>query len=313
MKIHLDTDLGCDPDDAAALALLLGRPEVDLVAITTCLDHGGRRAGCAAHILELAHRPDVPVVAGAAATLAGARHDPLVEDRRHWPTPVTPRPAPLGAAVSRLERSIEEGATIATIGPVTNLAVLERRSPGRLDGVPVVLMGGWVEGPTEGYPPWGPERDWNLQCDPEAAEVVLRSGADLTLVTIPATVGVSVRRAQLPRLRAAGPLGTLLADQLAAWGADHNLEVLGRVHDLLPDDLTAFHWDPVTCAVALGWPGATTASAAVRAVRVDGGLRWSRDPGGRAVRHVTDIDAAAFDEMWVAAVEVASRRPLSTG
>ena len=40
MPIHLDTDLGGDPDDACALAMLLGWPDVELVGITTTADPG---------------------------------------------------------------------------------------------------------------------------------------------------------------------------------------------------------------------------------------------------------------------------------
>ena len=40
MRIHLDTDLGGDPDDACALAMLLGWPEVEMVGITTTTDPG---------------------------------------------------------------------------------------------------------------------------------------------------------------------------------------------------------------------------------------------------------------------------------
>src|SRR6266496_3167863 len=49
MRIHLDTDLGGDPDDTCALAMLLGWPGVELVGITTTIDPGGRRAGCVGH------------------------------------------------------------------------------------------------------------------------------------------------------------------------------------------------------------------------------------------------------------------------
>ena len=56
MKIHLDTDLGGDPDDACALSMLLAWPEIELVGVTTNLDVGGERAGCVRRILELAGR-----------------------------------------------------------------------------------------------------------------------------------------------------------------------------------------------------------------------------------------------------------------
>lgn len=65
MRLHIDTDLGGDPDDACALAMVLGWPDVDLVRITTTADPDGLRAGYVAHVLELVGRMDIPVAAGA--------------------------------------------------------------------------------------------------------------------------------------------------------------------------------------------------------------------------------------------------------
>src|SRR6266536_5765741 len=73
MRIHLDTDLGGDPDDACALAMLLGWPGVEVVGITTTIDPGGRRAGCVAHCLQLAGRDDIGVAAGAGVSLTTLR------------------------------------------------------------------------------------------------------------------------------------------------------------------------------------------------------------------------------------------------
>jgi inosine-uridine nucleoside N-ribohydrolase len=83
MRIHLGTDLGGDPDDACALAMLLGWPGVELVGITTTIDPGGRRAGCVAHCLKLAGRDDIPVAAGAGVSLTTLRRaDPTQHRRR---------------------------------------------------------------------------------------------------------------------------------------------------------------------------------------------------------------------------------------
>jgi purine nucleosidase len=122
VRIHLDTDLGGDTDDACALAMLLGWPEAEITGITTVADPGGRRAAYVAHLLHLAGRDDIPLAAGAevSATTLG-RADP-VDDERHWPASVTPRPAPPGAALDLLERSLATGATLVAIGPYTNLA-----------------------------------------------------------------------------------------------------------------------------------------------------------------------------------------------
>ena len=80
-------------------------------------------------------------------------------------------------------------ATIVAIGPYTNLALLRRKlGPGRLDQVPVVVMGGWVGPPRTGLPKWGPNKDWNVQCDTEAA-VMVSGVSRLTMVALPATLG----------------------------------------------------------------------------------------------------------------------------
>jgi len=137
MRIHLDTDLGGDTDDACALAMLLGWPEAEITGITTVADPGGRRAAYVAHLLRLAGRDDIPLAAGAevSATTLG-RADP-VDDERHWPASVTPRPSPPGAALDLLERSLDTGATLVAIGPYTNLALLEISRIGSLHRQPV--------------------------------------------------------------------------------------------------------------------------------------------------------------------------------
>jgi purine nucleosidase len=304
MRIHLDTDLGGDTDDACALAMLLGRPEAEITGITTVADPGGRRAAYVAHLLRLAGRDDIPLAAGAAvsATTLG-RADP-VDDERHWPASVTPRPSPPGAALDLLERSLDTGATLVAIGPYTNLALLEISRIGSLRQQPVVVMGGWVEPPAPGLPRWGPEMDFNVQWDTRAAEVVAAT-ARLTMVTLPATLNAHLRRADLPRLRAAGPLGQLLARQSEAHAETYQMEKLGRDHSGLPDDLLNFQYDPVACAVALGWSGATVEDIRVRPLRMDDVLSFQPHSEGRSTRVVLDVDGAAFRETWLSAVEAA--------
>ena len=304
MRIHLDTDLGGDTDDACALAMLLGWPEAEITGITTVADPGGRRAAYVAHLLHLVGRDDIPLAAGAevSATTLG-RADP-VDDERHWPASVTPRPAPPGAALDPLERSLDTGATLVAIGPYTNLALLEISRIGSLRRQPVVVMGGWVEPPAPGLPRWGPEMDFNVQWDTRAAEVVAAT-ARLTMVTLPATLSAHLRRADLPRLRAAGPLGQLLARQSEAHAETYQMEKLGRDNTGLPDDLLNFQYDPVACAVALGWSGATVEDIRVRPLRTDDVLSFQPHPDGRSTRVVLDVDGAAFRETWLSAVEAA--------
>jgi inosine-uridine nucleoside N-ribohydrolase len=306
VRIHLDTDLGGDPDDACALAMLLGWPDVELVAITTAVDPGGRRAGYVTHCLQLAGRDDIPVAAGAEVSLTTLRSaDPITGDERYWPVTVPPRPSPPGAALDLLEQSIEGGATVAAIGPWTNLALLEVVRPGRLGRVPVVVMGGWIKPPADGLPAWGPEMDWNVQFDTQAAKILAATTSELTLVTLPVTLKAHLRAADLPRLAASGPLGALLARQGEAHGEDSRMAELGRAHAGLPDDLLNFHYDPVACAVAVGWTGAVIQELRLRPVLEGGVLRFQPSEGERLMRVVAELDGTSFTDTWLAAVEAA--------
>jgi len=304
MLVHLDTDLGGDTDDACALALLLGQASVELAGITTVADRTGRRAAYTRHCLRLAGRDGIPVTAGAGRSMTTLQSaEPVTGDERYWPAGLPCCPAPPGAALDLLHRNIERGATLVAIGPWTNLALLEIARPGSLSRAPVVATGGWT-GLADGLPPWGPEMDFNVQQDTRAAEIVAAT-ADLTLVPLPVTLTAQLRAADLPRLRASGPLGELLARQGEAHGRDFQMTQLGRFHAGLPDDLLNFHYDPVACAVALGWPGATVAETRLQLVR-DDELAWFR-PGtaGRPMRMLTDLDPGSFTEYWLNAVEAA--------
>lgn len=306
MRLHIDTDLGGDPDDACALAMVLGWPGCEVVGITTTADPDGQRAGYVARVLQLAGREEIPVAAGAGRSLTtGEPMGGIPDHARYWGEPPVPaHPGPPEAAAAALDRSIDLGATIVAIGPYTNLARLEADRPGRLAAASVVAMGGWVHPPKPGMPAWGPKRDWNVQADTRAARVLVGSTA-LTLSTLPATLPAALRGAQLPRLAASGPLGAALARQSTAYGEDNQLGALGRAHPGLPDDLVNFHWDPVACAVALAWPGAVVQEMSLRPALSGDVLRFQPDQAGTPVRVLTHVDSDAFAETWIAAVEAA--------
>lgn len=310
MLVHLDTDFAGNTDDACALAMLLGWPDVEISGITTTADPDGRRAAYVERFLELAGRTHIAVEAGAGASLTtGLPMGDLPDHATYWGGgPVTARPAAVDAAVGLMAGSVERGATVVAIGPYTNLGLLEDAHRGALSQVPVVVMGGWVSPPADGMPSWGPERDWNVQCDTRAAVTVLRASADLTLATLPGTLGAHLRERDVERLAASGSIGRLLARQGRAHAAEHDVAQLGRSHAALPDDLLNFHFDPAACAVALGWPGADVQTMALEPVLEGEVLRFAPSDEGRAVRVVVGLDGPAFADLWLTAVEVADRR-----
>jgi hypothetical protein len=67
--------------------------------------------------------------------------------------------------------------------------------------------------------------------------------------------------------------------------------------------LLNFHYDPVTCAVALGWSGVTIEEMSPKPELEHGIVQFRRTDAGRPTRVVTDVDGHEFSETWLEAVE----------
>jgi inosine-uridine nucleoside N-ribohydrolase len=301
MKIHLDTDIGGDIDDLCALAMVLKWPGAELIGVTTVSDDQGKRAGYAKYALEMAGRGDIPVAAGADVSMHQYRWWPgLPDEAAYWPEPIPPHPTSLEEALSLLERSIEQGAAIAAIGPFTNLALLERRSPGILGDANLYLMGGYVFPPREGFPAWGREMDYNVQADARSALYVLER-SNPTLITLSVTVETALRRSYFERLRHGGPLARLLARQAEAFARDEQMETkYGQACEGLPDDIINFLHDPLACAIALGWnEGVETARLPLLTKINEGWLNQDLADAGTQTRIVTRVDGIKFSDLWL--------------
>jgi pyrimidine-specific ribonucleoside hydrolase len=174
----VDTDPGVD--DAFAIALAARHPDVELLGVTAV--HGNVRldqtAANALRVLALTERSDVPVAAGAARPLvashehrAGSIHGPDGLGGRSTELPEHPVGLDRRRAVSLMAdllEAAEEPVTIATIGPLSNLAALLAGHPDAKSTIDrVVLMGGSLSGGND-----SPAAEFNVWCDPEAARRV---------------------------------------------------------------------------------------------------------------------------------------------
>ncbi len=97
--------------------------------------------------------------------------------------------------------------------------------------------------------------DWNVQQDSVASRILM-TRCRPTLVPLSVSLRVHLREVDLPKLESGGALARLLARQARAHGQMYGMEELARRHAALPDDLLNFQYDPLACAVAVGWPGA---------------------------------------------------------
>lgn len=220
LDLILDTDIGDDVDDALALALICNSPELNLIGVTTVFRDAPRRAILATEVLRLFERGDVPVHAGVSRPLLQTwddiPHGGAQLGRQFEMLDPNLKP-PAGAhAVDFLAQKINEYSnrgeklTIAAIGPLTNIALLFARYPETIAQCKVLLMGGQ----------WGKRfTEWNILCDPEAAAMVFRASADLTMVGLDVTLRCVLSDAQVAQLRGADtPRAIFLADLIALWG-----------------------------------------------------------------------------------------------
>jgi purine nucleosidase len=291
-RVVLDTDLGTDVDDALALALLLGSPEVELLGVTTVYGDTDLRARATSRLLELAGVPDpgssggLPVRAGASTPLSGAEvwwagHEgTLLGDL----TTATTTPPAAGAAaaddaadwLAATAAAAPGEVDLLAIGPLTQVATALRRHP-RLAGDlrSLVVMGGRWDGALtdEGLV----EDEHNLRSDAVAAAEVLTCGAPTLVVGLETTQRVRLEAADVERIAAAGPLGGALAAQVRQWWEFWD-EPWGVPHD------------PVT-ALLLVEPGVLEIGPPGR-VEVDGrgAVVHVPDPAG-TVRVAVGVDA----------------------
>lgn len=64
-----------------------------------------------------------------------------------------------------------------------------------------------------------------------------------------------------------------------------------------------FHWDPLTCAAALGWDGITTENRRLETQIENGIITFEPSPTGRMTKVAVNADGAAFAEQFAMCVE----------
>jgi len=218
-KIIIDTDPG--QDDAIAILLALASPvEIDVLGLTAvagnvplALTHKNARIIC-----ELAGKTNVPVYAGCDTPLKR----PLVTaEHVHGKTgldgPSLPAPTMAlaeGHAVDFIIdtlRSHDAGTvTLCPLGPLTNIATAFAKAPDIIARVQeIILMGG-------AYFEVGnitPTAEFNIYVDPEAADIVFKSGAPIVVMPLDVTHKVLVTKQRNDAFRALGTkVGSAVAD-----------------------------------------------------------------------------------------------------
>lgn len=191
-KIIIDTDPG--QDDAVAILLALASPELQVLGITAVagnvplpLTERNARIVC-----ELAGRADVPVFAGCdrplGRDLVTAEH---VHGKSGLDGPVLPDPTMALKAQHAVDFIIDtlrdqppHSVILCPLGPLTNIAMALEKAPDIATRIrQIVLMGG-------AYFEVGnitPAAEFNIYVDPQAADIVFKSGVDIVVMPLDVT------------------------------------------------------------------------------------------------------------------------------
>lgn len=191
-QILIDTDLGDDVDDAAALIMALNSPELDIIGITTVYQDTLARAEMVSELCGMYGRPDIPVCPGFGLPLI-ERPDmtakPVQYDILSQKRPV-PRECDGAEFILQAVREHPD-VTIVAMGAMTNLAAAFHRAPDVMKSVPILAMGGVFDSSLP---------EWNIKCDPEAARIVTDLSGHLTMFGLDVTKYCRIENALLDEI-----------------------------------------------------------------------------------------------------------------
>ncbi|WP_435260048.1 nucleoside hydrolase [Thioclava sp. FR2] len=219
-KIIIDTDPG--QDDAVAILLALASPE-DIDVLGICAVAGNVPLALternARIICELSGHRETRVFAGCEKPIsrnlvtAEHVHGKTGLDGPQLADPTMPLQEQHGVdfIIETLRREPAHTVTLCPLGPLTNIATAMQRAPDIIDRIQqIVLMGG-------AYFEVGnitPAAEFNIYVDPQAADIVFKSGVPLVVMPLDVTHKALTNRKRVEAFRA---LGTEPGRMVAEW------------------------------------------------------------------------------------------------
>jgi pyrimidine-specific ribonucleoside hydrolase len=302
IPVVLDADMAMD--DIGALFYLARHPGIDLRAITV---NGVAFAHCdggvrnALGLLEVAGAPEIPVSCGREEAYPGGT--PAPDDWRKSADNLYGAQVRTGGRVADGRPAAELLAdtirttpgeiVVVAIGPLTNLAEAFQADPTLAGQIKeIIIMGGAMDAPgnVADGDPTNQVAEWNIIADPMAADIVMASGAPITLVPLDATNDVPFTRGFYERLRADAltrpAVFTYNLMYMNQWWLDGGM----------------YWWDTLAAAVVTD-PDLVTMEQMALDVVTDGGAEMGRTieaPGGSPARVAVAADRQRFEALFLA-------------
>jgi len=320
-KIIFDTDFAYIPqDDAMALLFVLNCPELQILGITTVAGNKSLNVAVAdsLKVLELTGRTEIPVYRGAAG--------PLMHDKTEWDVKRhggwyanDPAPAPPGgfakkkaeatSAIDFLVNTVMQNpgqVTILAIGPLTNIAMAMRMEPAFAGNVKqLVIMGGAIASQPDGGGNHTPNAEFNFYVDPEAAQVVLRSGIPIVLSTLNVSRKAKFTKEWYDKIVAVDTPATRMIKERMGPGFEKSPERAGLMYDQIAAVTLV---DPTLMKTVDLYVDVDVNHAANYGVSVGAPQPWPGGEGAKKMAVQVDLDWEKFIRLYVERVTRSSPR-----
>lgn len=298
-KILLDTDPGID--DAAAIAIALTDDQFDVKLLTTVAGNvsADKTSANALKLVEFfGMQNKVQVAAGAGQPLLkpfeDASHVHGESGMPGWDFPaLKTKPLAKHAVVAMRDTlmSSNEPLTLVLTGAYTNAALLFRTYPEVKTKISrIVVMGGSL-----GYGNMTSAAEFNVYTDPHAAKVVFESGLPIVMIGLDVTMKALLTNKNIERLSTLNETGKMLQSLISYY------KDAGEAGKPMHDVNTLFYLArPEAFKLTDYWVDVVTDGYAAGETVAD--VRRVSHNGATNVSVATDIDAAAFNEWFMAEI-----------
>ena len=239
VPIVYDTDLGEDIDDLYALYLALFHPRIKVLAVTTVHGDTQAKARLAKKVLRLAGCPAIPVGAGIGISKARQERGQTLDDAKRSASHVKyvteadeewdrTYPSARDVIAEALSESPDPVALVGE-GALSNLAEavenVDKASREKIRAIAV--MGGETQ---------SAKIEYNVACDPEAADRVLNCGLLVLMATYYLTAQLKMTMQEVDEHfgQSGNPIHRVLAECTRLWAPRRGKKAGPVLYDLVP-------------------------------------------------------------------------------
>jgi inosine-uridine nucleoside N-ribohydrolase len=310
--------LDCDPgnDDTFAIILAATHPKINLLGISTTFGNAGLEATSlnACKVLYASGIDGIVVLKGATEPLcesAAIKGTSISGEEIHGENglgtkrlPIPPTKPLEDNAILYMYNTIMKSpdkVRLVGTGALTNIALLLKVFPDVKKNIDeIVFMGGSIY-----YGNKTPSAEYNIACDPEAAEIVCQCGAKVVMIPLEVTLTTMVSKEIKQRIRNMGTAYSDICLELLDFYAESYIKVYGY-------DTSPLH-DPTTIAYCIAPELFNIEFWRVDIERFSERCKgrticdkWDLTKEKKNVHVATTMDVPKFWDLMIGAIEVAN-------